>query len=402
MGQEMETNMRTRKRRLAAFVILATVVVAVVAGFTLGPKQGSAGDIYLGMDTPLTGPTSFVGQGDREAVDALVNYWNSHKGIRGRTLHVDVLDNASNPSQAVQNVQKFVSDPKYVGIIGSGNAAAAAATAPLATNGKIPFIATSPPLVLVAPPRDYVYIGAPTSRLFAYNEAAYLRKAGIRRVAIIADNGGFGREASAQAASLGKTYGYEVTDTTIFSPATTDFTSELTKVKNSDAQALWVITAQAGGITIVKQAKQLNLPQRLILTGASLSPQFLQGACPEMNGAVINGTIGAVWQQLPKSHPVRKQAAFLQSLVKHQISTFNLDAATAMYAFKTAMERGGFTREAINNAMQTKLGGVATPQGKLRYSEKNHSAVTLESMFVGQFANCQPKAISGAAFAKKK
>jgi branched-chain amino acid transport system substrate-binding protein len=398
----METNMRRRKGRASALIIVAFVVVALLAGFAAAPKQRTAGDVYLGMDSPLTGPTSFVGQGDREAVEALVTYWNSHKGIRGRTLHVDVLDNASNPSQAVQNVQKFASDSKYVGIIGSGNAAAAAATAPLATNAKIPFIATSPPLVLVAPPRDYVYIGAPTSRLFAYNEAAYLRKAGIRRVAIIADNGGFGREASGQAAALAKPYGYEVTDTTIFSPATSDFTSELTKVKNSNAQALWVITAQAGGITIVKQAKQLNLPQKLILTGASLSPQFLQGACPEMNGAIINGTIGAVWQQLRKDHPVRKQAAFLQGLLKHQVSTFNLDASTAMYAFKTAMERGGFTREAINTAMQTKLGGVATPQGKLRYSQKNHSAVTLESMFLAQFSNCQPKVISGAAFTKKK
>ena len=41
-----------------------------------------AGDVYLGMDAPLTGPTGFVGQGDRETVDALVKYWNDHGGIK--------------------------------------------------------------------------------------------------------------------------------------------------------------------------------------------------------------------------------------------------------------------------------------------------------------------------------
>jgi len=63
------------------------------------------------MDTPLTGPQAIVGQGDREAVLALVRYWNNRGGIKGRRIVVDVLDNASNPSQAVQNVQRFVSDP---------------------------------------------------------------------------------------------------------------------------------------------------------------------------------------------------------------------------------------------------------------------------------------------------
>ena len=89
---------------------------------------------------------------------------------------VDVLDNASNPSQGVQNVQRFVGDPKYVGILGSGNAAAAVATASFATQGKIPFIALSPPTTLVSPPRPYVYLALPTSRLYAYNMAQYLRQ----------------------------------------------------------------------------------------------------------------------------------------------------------------------------------------------------------------------------------
>src|SRR4029453_14870256 len=99
------------------------------------PSQASA--IYFGMDAPLTGPTQLVGQSDRQAVEAVVAYWNSRGGIRGRRVVVDVLDNASNPSQAVQNVQKFISDPKYVGIFGSGNAAAAVAPGAIASQGGV-------------------------------------------------------------------------------------------------------------------------------------------------------------------------------------------------------------------------------------------------------------------------
>ena len=41
-----------------------------------------AGPIYFGMDAPLTGPTQLVGQSDRQAVEAVVAYWNSRGGIR--------------------------------------------------------------------------------------------------------------------------------------------------------------------------------------------------------------------------------------------------------------------------------------------------------------------------------
>ena len=164
-------------------LLAAAAAAAVLTGFTTGP-QATRGTVYLGMDAPLTGPQAIVGQGDRETVLALVRYWNARGGINGRRLVVDIADNASNPSQGVQNVQRFASDPKYVGILGSGNAAAAVATAPLATAAQIPFLALSPPTTLVAPPRPYVFVALPTSRLYAYSMAQYLKTLGIRRIAL--------------------------------------------------------------------------------------------------------------------------------------------------------------------------------------------------------------------------
>ena len=124
----------------AVFAVLSLVVASA---FTT--RSGSTGTVYFGMDSPLTGAQQVVGQGDRDAVQALVAYWNAHGGIKGSEVVVDILDNASNPSQAVQNVQQFIGDSKYVAILGSGNAAAAVATGPLASQAKIPFIALSPP-----------------------------------------------------------------------------------------------------------------------------------------------------------------------------------------------------------------------------------------------------------------
>lgn len=389
------------RRRLAiALTVLACVaVLPLLTGFAKG-EQAFRGTVYLGMDTPLTGPQAVVGQGDRETVTALVNYWNSRGGIKGRRVVVDVLDNASNPSQGVQNVQRFIGESKYVGILGSGNAAAAVATAPLATQGQIPFIALSPPTTIVQPPRPFVYVALPTSRLYAYNMAQYLRRQGIRRIALMGDNGGFGRDGVGQVQALARAYGFTVTRSVIFSPTTTSFTAELARIKNSDAQALWLWTVTPAAATIVKEFRQLQLSQRLVLTGGNLAPQFLQGTCPEVNGALVNGYLGNVWRSLPRSNPNRAHGQLVERLVKHRISVFNVDASTALYAFKAGMERGGFSRAAINTALETKIRGLPTPGGRLYFSRTSHSGIQLPSMWAGRIASCKPTPLFGAAFTK--
>ena len=385
------------KRVLALLAVLCGV--AVLTGFSTG-SAATRGTVYIGMDAPLTGPQAIVGQGDREAILALANYWNARSGINGRRLVVDVLDNASNPSQGVQNVQRFASDSKYVAILGSGNAAAAVATAPLATAARIPFVALSPPTTLVAPPRPYVYVALPTSRLYAYSMAQYLKRLGVQRIALMGDNGGFGRDGVGQVEALAKAYGFTITDSVIFSPTATSFAAELAKVKNSNAQALWMWTVTPAASTIVKEFRQLQLSQRLVLTGGNLSPQFLEATCPDVNGALVNGFLGNVWAQLPRTHPSRPLAQLVERLVRHPISVFNVDASTALFTLKAAIERGGFTREAINTALETKVRRLPTPGGRIYLGPRNHSAIQMDSMWAGNIASCKPRAVFGAAFSK--
>jgi branched-chain amino acid transport system substrate-binding protein len=381
-------------------VLLAATVAGLAAtGFTVG-TAATKGTIYIGMDTPLTGAQAIVGQGDRETVLALVKYWNARNGFNGRRIVVDMRDNASNPSQGVQNVQAFAADSKYVAILGSGNAAAAVATAPLATGAQIPFLALSPPTTLVAPPRPYVYVALPTSRLYAYNMAQYLKRLGVQRIALIGDNGGFGRDGVGQVEALAKAYGFTITDSIVFSPTATSFAAELAKVKNSDAQALWMWTVTPAANTIVKEFRQLQLSQRLVLTGGNLSPQFLEATCPDVNGALVNGYLGSVWKQLPKTNPSRALSQLVEKLVGHPISVFNVDASTALYALKAAVERGGFTRAGINTALETKVRKLATPGGRLYFGPKNHSAIQMESMWAGRITACKPVAVFGKAFSK--
>ena len=385
-------------------VVLAAVAAAASLVFAPAPSTSTTqqAPIYIGMDAPLTGPTQLVGQSDRQAAEAIARYWNARGGIRGRRVVIDILDNASNPSQAVQNVQKFIADSKYVAILGSGNAAAAVATGPIASQARIPFIALSPPTQLVEPPQPYVYILSATARLYAYNEAAYLRRLGLRRVWLMGDNGGFGRDGPGQVQKLARAFNLEIVDTTIFSPASTDFSAELTRIRGSGAQALWLWTATPAGPTIVRQFRQLQLGQQLVLTGANAAPQFLEGTCPDANNAIVNSTLGTVWRSLPRSNPVRAQAQLLERMLGRSVSNFDIDTAAAMWAYKAAIERGGPSRSAINTALEGRLRGVVTPGGRIFLSPRNHTGLQLDSMWAGRIQRCQLRPLFGAAFGRTR
>ena len=76
----------TRRKVFAALVALgATAILAAVTGFTSN-QNAFSGTIYFGMDAPLTGATELVGQSDRQTVQAVVAYWNSRGGIKGRRV----------------------------------------------------------------------------------------------------------------------------------------------------------------------------------------------------------------------------------------------------------------------------------------------------------------------------
>jgi len=169
-------------------------------------------------------------------------------------------------------------------------------------------------------------------------------------------------------------------------------------VKNSDAQALWMWTVTPAGNTIVKEFRQLQLPQRLVLTGGNLSSQFLEATCPDVNGALVNSFLGVVWEQLPRNHQVRARAQVTQRAIGKPLSVFHVDASTSLFALKAAMERGGFTRAGINNALETKLRGLPTPGGRLYFGPRNHSGVQMDSMWAGRIVQCKPRALFGRAF----
>lgn len=376
--------MKGRRFGVAALAAVSLVLLSAGAG-----AGAPAGDVWLAEISPLTGPLSFVGVDNRQGVDVAVREINRRGGIKGRRVRVQLFDDGSNPSQAVSHMNKVADDDKFLGVVGSGFSSSGLAVAPIVEREKIPYISMASSVAQVTPAKPFYYMTTATSRLFAYSLAFQLRKLKITRIALMADNGGFGREGVRNVKELASRFGFRIVEEIIFPLTSTTFQAELSRVKNSNAQALWIWNATTLAVTITKEARQLRLPQRLVLTGGNASSLYLGPACPQNANALINSYLGPVARFLPKRNPSRPIALKVDRALGKGGSTFNYDGYTGVMMFRAAMIKSGFSRTAINNALESRLRGFVGPGGRYYYTARNHSGLGLRSMVVSKIARCK-------------
>ncbi len=107
--------MRIRRERnkngIRAGAGLASLALLLVAacGSSSGGKSpaGSTSPIVVGASVSLSGDFSADGQAAQQGYQLWADYINSHGGLLGRKVRLDILNDASNPAQAITDYQKL-------------------------------------------------------------------------------------------------------------------------------------------------------------------------------------------------------------------------------------------------------------------------------------------------------
>ncbi|MGH3261176.1 MAG: ABC transporter substrate-binding protein [Trebonia sp.] len=397
---------RTRYRLVGVLAAAACALAAAgCGGSSSGSSGGSGGSsagsgpIQVAMIAPLTGAYTPIGGGNVAGAKAAVAQINAAGGVSGRKIVLTVMNDATNPSTSRTLTKGVVNSSKYVAVIGSGFSSSALADEPLANQAKIPYVSMAAAGVQVNPVKPYVWQIPPTSMVAAQAIAAYMQKAGLTQVALLHDNGGFPTEGVADVKQIAPKYGLHIVSDISFSLDSTDFTSELTKLKGSGAKAIWLWNVTPQAVTVTKQFRQLGLPQQLILTHGNPTPQYLQPACPQDNGAIIASTFAQVasplvsLSKLPAGNPSKALAGKVNKLLGKNANQFSYDGYTGMLFLSKAMKSGGISRDGITKAL-----GDATftgPEGIYRYTSTNHAGIGADSMVIEKIAQCKLKVVPG-------
>lgn len=244
--------------KILAFGLMAGIAV----GGAFAAKKTKT--IKIGFNIPLTGDSPKVGEGSKYAGEMIKNEINAAGGleVKGQKYLLDFVyaDNELKPDSAIQSAYKLIQQDKVLAVVGPDGSGRAIPAGEINNEEKTPMVspwATNP---AVTKDRPYVFracildpFQAPVAAKFASEQF------GCKKVAILynLEDDYCKTLAELFKESWEKNYGSVVVFES-FGQKDQDFSVQLTKIVNSDAEMLYLPDYYNHVALITNQAKDLG------------------------------------------------------------------------------------------------------------------------------------------------
>lgn len=180
-------------------------VLALLASLPLGlAPQAALAQVKIGVVSSATGPMAAVGRPHENAASLLP------RRVGDLTIDYVVYDDASDPAQTQALVRKLIGTHHVDAIIGPTGSPNALAVLPLIAEAGVPLMAPVGTASVVLPmdeQKRWVFKTTPNDHLVVEALVEHMKKSGVRSVALMAFNDGYGErwvaEFSAQAQRAG-------------------------------------------------------------------------------------------------------------------------------------------------------------------------------------------------------
>lgn len=255
--------------------LLLTLTTIILAGFLLigcnpealeeGGEAATEGPqvIKIGSMGPLAGDYAWLGEGILNGITMGLEA----ESDENYTFEVVAEDSQCDPKQAVNAYNKVKSEGA-VALAGPECSAAFLAVAPLAERDKIVAMSPSATNPDIADAGDFIF-RAPASDSFSGKMAAEFmyNDLGFRKVGVNAKNDAWGQALAGVFEENFTALGGEVTAIEKHEPNTSDVKTQLTKIKNSGAEAIYVPTFPPEFVVTVKQMGELGMGDWTVIGG---------------------------------------------------------------------------------------------------------------------------------------
>jgi branched-chain amino acid transport system substrate-binding protein len=276
-GREDKMNMKTTKS-----LGLTILMVFLSAELTFGAEP-----IKIGVVWPLTGPIAAAGSYLVAGLKIEAERINSQGGIIGRPIELLIEDGANDPAQSVSAAEKLVTRDKIDLFMGAwGSSPTLAVSASVTKKYGIPHIAETASSVKVTNldgkrPNPWLFRISPHSEMDAQNSVPLFPKMGFNKVTLLLVNTDWGRGSASIFPEVMKKNGITHVMSEFINQDATDFLTQLTKIKNSEADSIYIVTEQAQTALILKQHKQLGLTQKVLTSSGSIPEGLVELAGKE-------------------------------------------------------------------------------------------------------------------------
>ncbi|HYO55564.1 ABC transporter substrate-binding protein [Archangium sp.] len=228
---------------------------------TAGGAPAETNTLLLGVVTSLSGTQATFGSSTRNGIDLALKEANAAGGVKGKKLEMRVYDNQGKPEEAAQATTRLITQDKALLILGDVASSNSLAMADKAQAAGVPMITHSSTNPSVTEKGDYIFRVCFIDPFQGFVMAKFAREnLKIGQVAILQDN------KSAYSIGLTEVFtraftemGGKIPATESYSQGDTDFRAQLTTIKKTKPQAIYVPGYYNDVGLIARQARELGL-----------------------------------------------------------------------------------------------------------------------------------------------
>lgn len=287
------------RKNKAAFLLMVALLVIIAGGCGMaapsaGTVEGSKGDgpIIIGHIAALSGDNAAWGQSEKKALEMMVNNINADGGVLGRELKLISYDNGGDQTGAFTAANRLANDGALA-VIGPSQSNLSITAAQVFEEAGIVMISTTGTNDQLTVPAGH---SQPLRYIFRTNftDADQAEKAAlfaveyldVRKAGILKDSSSdYSLNLTAYFEQAFAEKGGVITANESFQAGDPELTGQLSRIKESGAQLLFIPTFPTEGKLVIKQAKELAMDY-FFLGGDAWAGQQLQG----MDSEIMEGS----------------------------------------------------------------------------------------------------------------
>jgi len=239
-----------------------------------GGDEDESGPIVLGMAAPMSGSSAAFGPYMKNGAQLAIDEINDSGGVLGRTLELQVEDDACDPKTAVAAANKLVA-AGVTASVGGYCSGATLPTLPVFGESDIPMvIPVANSNDLVDQKLGHVFLINGTGDQQAAAAVAWIQKRGAQRIALIHDNTSYSKDMAegtlAKLASTGKDAAVNA-----INPGESDYSADVNAALGQTPDFIyWTGYYQEGGL-LIRQLRQAGYDGAIMVADGAVDASLI-------------------------------------------------------------------------------------------------------------------------------
>lgn len=349
------------KKQLSA-LLAAALCASALAGCGVNSNSANAAtsgaedNVTLAVVSPVTGDSAEYGIHFNVGAQMAADKINEAGGINGKQVVLKSFDSKNDAKEAAEVARLICQDKTILATIGDFSSTCCMATAPIYEENKT--VQISPSAGLIDFPRVGPYNFSTTG--VQENDGGFLmnrvinEKMGAKSVAIVYTNNDYGLNMLSYMTQEAEADGVVITDTEAIASGEKDFTAIVSKMRQTEPEAVAIMGSYNEVANCVKQIRQVGWDVPVAISGSALTDQLVELLGDDVNGIYSNIAFVAS-DNTPETKEFNEEFTKRANMPPsfHSVSTYD----TVMLVCDAAIKCGdNLNRETLKDAIQSYKG----------------------------------------------